>query len=127
MARIRKEKGQSSKVHPEPKKQSGKASVAGALPFGGNQKDAELLKGLDENLVTGSVNKDVSNAICLLIDVLIVVTAHTYVRCFSVLERSIAQAKWVGPQAQRKGKGGAQNSSKSRTPQEGRKAGEEGQ
>ncbi len=71
MARMRKEKGQSSKTRHEPKKPTGKSSADGILPFVGNQKDAELLKGLDENVVTGSVNKDVSSAIYVLIDVLI--------------------------------------------------------
>ena len=71
MARMRKEKGQSSKTRHEPKKPTGKSSADGVLPFVGNQKDAELLKGPDENVVTGSVNKDVSSAIYVLIDVLI--------------------------------------------------------
>ncbi len=51
MARMRKEKGQSSKTRHEPKKPTGKSSADAVLPFGGNQKDAELLKGLDENVV----------------------------------------------------------------------------
>lgn len=64
MARLRKEKGQSSKRRPDVKRatsKTAKPSKNGALPLGGSHEDTELLKGLDESVVTGSVNKDVSS------------------------------------------------------------------
>lgn len=54
MARLRAEKGQSSK-----KSKSGSKDVKTNLAFGGNKEDAELLKNVDENAITGSVNTDV--------------------------------------------------------------------